>query len=569
MTLAVSALALLAGTVIAADRDTPVDRPVAEAFPEVAVGGLTAQEIIVRRDNLHTWLLTELPDGTLDNARQIQLSDVELANLASPQLDDVGRLQVGFVKPMAAPVKVANLSRKLLKARASRGSNVTLHATDDGGFVWATAIQATGADGMRLHFTNFSIPDDADLYVLSPVGDAYEPYQRRGPNDDGDFWSHTVMSDTAIVLVRHFGPAGTEELGQLSFTISEVGLVGRGLNRTGDGGVASFCSYNVPCIENTNCSGGPAWSAKSDAENATAMMLWISGAFIYTCSGGLLADSDSGTQIPYFLTANHCISKSGDAANLETYWQYQTPCNGSCPPAWTGGGMQLSGGAQIMSSNRRGDYTLLRLNNSPPSGSVFMGWTSAPVANSNGTALFRISHPATAPQAYSAQTVDTSAGTCRGWPRGERIYSRDTYGGTEGGSSGSPVYNASGQVVGQLSGACGTNVGDACDSNSNATVDGAFAYYFADVEPFLGSGGVGGCTGDAECDDGLFCTGTETCVSGTCQSSGNPCAASETCDEGTDTCVVCTLKQQGESCTDDAECCSNKCKGPPSGKTCR
>ena len=53
-------------------------------------------------------------------------------------------------------------------------------------------------------------------------------------------------------------------------------------------------------------------------------------------------------------------------------------------------------------------------------------------------------------------------------PRGAWIYSRDVYGGTEGGSSGSPIYNAQGQVVGQLTGACGTNTGDACDSGSNA-----------------------------------------------------------------------------------------------------
>ena len=35
---------------------------------------------------------------------------------------------------------------------------------------------------------------------------------------------------------------------------------------------------------------------------------------------------------------------------------------------------------------------------------------------------------------------------------------------------GQPVLNAAGEVVGQLSGACGTNVNDTCDSVSNATV---------------------------------------------------------------------------------------------------
>ena len=127
----------------------------------------------------------------------------------------------------------------------------------------------------------------------------------------------------------------------------------------------------------------------------------------------------------------------------------------------------------------------MTLNTSPPVGSVFLGWTSTPVANTNGVPLHRVSNPNFGPQVYSEQTVSTSAPTCTGWPRGERIYSRTTLGGTDGGSSGAPVVNASNQVVGQLSGACGTNVGDPCDHVNNATVDGAFAYYWNSVRPYL------------------------------------------------------------------------------------
>ena len=145
-----------------------------------------------------------------------------------------------------------------------------------------------------------------------------------------------------------------------------------------------------------------------------------------------------------------------------------------------------------MKTNSTGDYTLLKLSQAPPSGSIFLGWSTTAVANTNGTALYRLSHPQGAPMAISTQSVNTSAGICRSWPRGSWIYSRDTYGATEGGSSGSPVCNVDGKVVGQLSGACGTNLNDVCDSTRNATVDGAFASYFTEVEPYLGSGGSSG-----------------------------------------------------------------------------
>ena len=39
------------------------------------------------------------------------------------------------------------------------------------------------------------------------------------------------------------------------------------------------------------------------------------------------------------------------------------------------------------------------------------------------------------------------------------------------------MVNGSGQIVGQLYGACGTNLNDVCDAANNATVDGAFAAY--------------------------------------------------------------------------------------------
>ena len=166
------------------------------------------------------------------------------------------------------------------------------------------------------------------------------------------------------------------------------------------------------------------------------------------------------------------------------YWRFRTSsCNGSCPG--NSGWPYKTTGASAKATNRKGDFTLVQLSSAPPAGSVFLGWTSAPVANTHNLALYRISNPNFGPQVYSQHNVDTSKPTCTGWPRGERIYSRDITGATDGGSSGSPVVNSSSQIVGQLSGACGYNPGDPCDAASNATVDGAFAYYYNTVQPLL------------------------------------------------------------------------------------
>ena len=55
-------------------------------------------------------------------------------------------------------------------------------------------------------------------------------------------------------------------------------------------------------------------------------------------------------------------------------------------------------------------------------------------------------------------------------------------------------------MVGQLTGACGFDVGDPCASAANATIDGAFASYFADVAEWLDAPCV---ISTEECDNGL------------------------------------------------------------------
>lgn len=55
------------------------------------------------------------------------------------------------------------------------------------------------------------------------------------------------------------------------------------------------------------------------------------------------------------------------------------------------------------------------------------------------------------------------------------------------------------------------------------------------------------CTADADCDDGLFCNGAETCVNAVCQAGTDPCEEGQTCDEDNDVCVP-------EGCQSDEDC---------------
>lgn len=413
--------------------------------------------------------------------------------LANPTVDFTGRLRVGVHHTVGRSV-------------SSKGSDLI--------------VTIPGAEAIRLELTQIK----GTVAVFNDAGEAHEY------TEDG--FTHVFSGDE----VRVRGTAHVAGAGAVNME-------------------SNLCSFNASCVENAACV-PTIPSAIDAARNAFASILFISGRYYYICSGGLLADSDNGTEIPYFLTAHHCISTNREAKSVATDFQYVlTSCDGtsSCPSSLSMWNDTV--GSTIKATGSAGDFTLLQLSENPPAGSVFLGWNSTPVAYTDGVPLFRISHPGGAPQAYSEHEVDPTAPTCQSWPRGQRIYSRDTLGATEGGSSGSPVMNAQAQVVGQLSGACGSNLNDTCDALQNATVDGAFAYYYANVQPFLGNGSPE-CSGNADCDDGDSCT-TDTCNGGTCSNTAMSCDDGNACTD--DFCNGGICGHATISCDDSNACTTDSC----------
>ena len=81
----------------------------------------------------------------------------------------------------------------------------------------------------------------------------------------------------------------------------------------------------------------------------------------------------------------------------------------------------------------------------------------------------------------------------------------------KGGSSGSPVLNANGQLVGQLYGACGSNLNDNCDNVNSLTGDGALA----NVAVIAARHGVAKPNESSTAVPGMFCDAIVTMYRGT------------------------------------------------------
>ena len=502
-----------------------------------------------QRRETHTWLVSEQVAMGRGNPVSVSVSAAERLEIDTARGESPER--VGVAKTMTRGVSFGDVNLRALKGSALARNTGALMETKDGGYVFTAVLGSPEATGIRVHFTGFRLADNAGVYLYTEDGQVFGPYTGRGPHGDGEFWSHTLVGDEVTLQLRHVGPASKADLAATSFHIA-------GLAHLRPRFLGGACSYNAECVVNLACASNVS-TAVAVAKDAVAHMQWISGPYVYFCSGGLVADTDDGSQIPYFLTANHCLSRGKDAKNLETFFKLNTEtgtvdvncATGTCDD-WRAHRADhpqalRTLGASIRATSRTSDYTLLELKQAAPGGTQFLGWDTATfeVANSDGADLFRISHPSGAPQSYSEHDVDTSAGTCSSWPRGNWIYSKDTYGATEGGSSGSPVVNSAGELVGQLSGGCGTNVNETCDFVSNRTVDGAFAAYFDDIASLLDPAPVQ-CTPETEVCNGVDdnCDGV---VDEGCPAGGEP----------------------GDSCEANSECNSGSCKGRRGAKVCR
>jgi hypothetical protein len=164
---------------------------------------------------------------------------------------------------------------------------------------------------------------------------------------------------------------------------------------------------------------------------------------------------------PYFLTANHCLG--GNVGNWVFYFNHEsTNCNGSTGPT-----NQSISGAEVVASSSSSDFALLLLDDTPPASfnAQYAGWDATDAETVENACC--IHHPSGDVKKISfeedAPYHDFQSGAQVWWVDNWELAV------TEGGSSGSPLFDQNHRIIGQLYGGA-----SACNgSNGN----GLFDYY--------------------------------------------------------------------------------------------
>lgn len=318
---------------------------------------------------------------------------------------------------------------------------------EDGAAIWRLGIKSQGALSLNLTFDNYRLPPGAELFIYSPDGKHILGAFTDFNNQDDGYFATTLMLTDEIIL-EYYEPASAAFRGELSLQTVTHGYRGVG-DFSRAFGDAGWCNVNVACEESQG------WENQI---NSVVMLVTGSNGF---CSGSLINNTRlDGT--PYVLSANHCY-RTPSTVIFWFNWQSATCENPSSSPSY----QSISGGIQ-KARHTSADFWLMEMSSTPPEefNPYFAGWNRTDDATITGTVV-GIHHPrgdikkiswANGGVTTSRYGGNTGSGTTH-W----RLASWSDGTTTEGGSSGSPLYDPQGRIIGQLHGgsaACGNTLPD-------------------------------------------------------------------------------------------------------------
>ncbi len=318
----------------------------------------------------------------------------------------------------------------------------------NGDRVWQIAIECPGALSINFEFHDYLIPEGAQVFVYNDAGEHLGAFTAESSGGQHSMGVTQLAGDR--ITVEYVEPLavrgeGQLRIGQVTHAYRDVLGLMKGLGDSGS------------CNNNVICAVGDPWRAQI----RSVAMITVGGSGL--CTGQLINNcANDGT--PYFLTAEHCLPSNNSVSNWVYRFKWHSP---SCTSNSNGPTNFTVSGSTLKQANIASDAALIEFNNVPPENYevFYTGWDKSGTAPTASTAIH---HPSGDVKKISFDDDAAGNGTFSGvacW----RILNWED-GTTEGGSSGSGLWNQNGLLIGQLFGgqaSCSFNVNDYYGKFSN------------------------------------------------------------------------------------------------------
>jgi hypothetical protein len=373
---------------------------------------------------------------------------IQLPGFHNQQLldrDAAQRARAGALDPIplqfAEPITLTNVSAQTHGLWSTSGTRQT----------WQLEITSPGALSLNLGL-NYHMPEGGRL-VIYPHGQPLQQvvFTANDNEPHGQLWTPIINGDHLIMAVTL--PKGvTPE--QLQLEIIQANHGYRDLSQPVPEKSGS-CNVDVVC---------PVAAPWQDQVQSVGVYS-VGGTSLCT---GALVNNTAQDFTPYFLSANHCGVNSGNAASVVVYWNHQNSiCRQPGSPDSSGPGdgqfNQFNSGAIYRAGFLTSDFALIELDDpiQPDHQPFFAGWDRTNIAPVSAVAIH---HPQAQEKRISFENDPTSVEGYGGAGGNSHVKVPDwDLGTTEPGSSGSPLFNPAGQIIGQLHGgsaACGNDLSD-------------------------------------------------------------------------------------------------------------
>jgi lysyl endopeptidase len=297
----------------------------------------------------------------------------------------------------------------------------------NGARLWIVRVKCEGALTVNLTFENTNIPTGNLLYAYNPNKDFILGAFTQEHIYDGQLGTELIPGEEAII---EYYVAPKNNLGHV-----QVATVTHGYRTANEFMQKAFGSSG-------SCDGLP-WTQQ---RNSSVMLVSGGSGF---CSGALINNTQNDGK-PYVLTANHCYSNPATWV-FRFNWQATDCVNPASSPTF-----QSLSGAVLRSRRTPSDFCLVEITGGLVNGTVpldynpyFSGWDNS---GAIPTSTVSIHHPSGDIKKISfddaAPSISQGMGSSEANSTWTVEWDRNTT--TEGGSSGSPLFDQNHRIIGQL-----------------------------------------------------------------------------------------------------------------------